>query len=161
VSLIATSFAADTPLWITSLVRREGVHFVWQFWAPAIGSALAVVLFARMWRRLGVLIDPEMVELRYSGRPAAVLRLWNGFAGAAFFCPLILGWVVKAMEIITTEAMELPDDSTVRIWTTIAVLLVAVIACSLSGFWGVVVTDFRAVCPGDDRHTATRRHRSS
>ena len=58
-SLIATSFAADTPLWITSLVRQYGVYYVWQYWAPMIGACLAIVLFARFWRRLGVLPIPR------------------------------------------------------------------------------------------------------
>ena len=87
--MIATSFASDTPLWITSLVRQYGVHYVWQYWAPGIGAAMAIVLFARLWRRLGVLTDPEMLELRYGGKLAGALRFWTGFTGAIFFCPLL------------------------------------------------------------------------
>jgi SSS family solute:Na+ symporter len=139
ISMIATSFASDTPLWITSLVREYGVYYVWQYWAPGIGAAMAIVLFARLWRRLGVLTDPEMLELRYGGKLASVLRFWTGFTGAVFFCPLIIGWVVKAMEVITREAMGLPEDF--RVWTTVAVIAIAVIACTLSGLWGVVYTD--------------------
>jgi solute:Na+ symporter, SSS family len=140
VSLIATSFASDTPLWITSLVRNYGVHYVWQYWAPAIGGTLAVVLFARLWRRIGVVTDIEFVEIRYSGKPAAVLRFWTAFSTAIFFCPLIIGWVTKAMEIITREAMGLPPEY--RVWTTILVVATALLSCALSGLWGVVYTDF-------------------
>ena len=140
VSLIATSFAADTPLWITSLVRQYGVHYIWQYWAPAIGASLAIVLFARLWRWLRVLTDIEFIELRYSGKAAAALRFWMGFSLAMFFCPLIIGWVAKAMEVITREAMGLPPEY--RIWTTIVVVLVALASCALSGLWGVVYTDF-------------------
>jgi solute:Na+ symporter, SSS family len=53
-SLIATTFAADTPLWVTSLVRKFGVYYLWQYWAPVIGASLAVVLFSRYWRRVNV-----------------------------------------------------------------------------------------------------------
>ena len=80
VSLIATSFASDTPLWVGSLVRQYGVYYVWQYWAPAIGMTLCVVLFARLWRRLGIVTDVEMFELRYSGKTAAVLRFWSGWS---------------------------------------------------------------------------------
>ena len=140
VSMIATSFAADTPLWISSLVREHGVYYVWQYWAPAIGSALAIVLFARLWRRLGVLTDIEFIELRYSGKTAAALRFWSGLSMALFFCPLIIGWVAKAMEVITREAMGLSTED--RIWTTVVVVVVALTSCALSGLWGVVYTDF-------------------
>ena len=140
VSMIATSFASDTPLWVSSLVRQYGVHYVWQYWAPAIGSALGIVLFARLWRRLAVLTDNEFLEMRYPGRLASALRFWSGFSAAVFFCPLVIGWVVKAMEVITREMMGLPPEY--RIYTTIAVMIVALISCALSGLWGVVYTDF-------------------
>lgn len=140
ISLIATSFASDTPLWITSLVRQHGVHYVWQYWAPTIGGTLAVVLFARWWRRVGVLTDIEFVEIRYSGTGAAILRFWTAFATAILLCPLIIGWVTMAMEIITREAMGLPPEF--RVWTTVLVVAVALLSCALSGLWGVVYTDF-------------------
>ncbi len=139
ISLIATSFASDTPLWITDLVRTYGVHYVWQYWAPALGGTLAVVLFARLWRRTGVLTDIELLEVRYSGKWAAALRFWTAFATALLFCPLIIGWVSKAMETITREAMGLPEDF--RAWTTALVIAVALLSCMLSGLWGVVYTD--------------------
>lgn len=139
VSMIATSFASDTPLWVSSLVRQHGVYYVWQYWAPAIGSALAIVLFARLWRRMGVLTDNEFLELRYSGPMAAALRFWSGFSAAVLFCPLIISWVVKAMEVISREAMGLPPEY--RVYTTVAVITVALVSCALSGLWGVVYTD--------------------
>ena len=139
ISLIATSFASDTPLWITNLVRTYGVHYVWQYWAPAIGGVLAMVLFARLWRRIGVTTDIEMMELRYSGGPAAALRLWTALTTAVLFCPLIIGWVTKAMETISVVAMGIPEDK--RFLATMFVVGVALIYCSLSGLWGVVYTD--------------------
>ena len=73
-SMIATSFAADTPLWVTNLVRTHGIHYIWQFWAPLIGSALAVVYFGRKWRRMAFVTDVEFMEARYSGPSAKILR---------------------------------------------------------------------------------------
>lgn len=139
-SLIATSFAADTPLWITSLVRQYGIYYAWQYWAPFIGGALAIVLFARLWRRLAVLTDIEFIEIRYAGKAAKSLRFFLGVSTALFFCPLIIGWVTKAMETISREAMGLPPEY--RYLTTIIVIGVALVMCALSGLWGVVYTDF-------------------
>jgi len=139
ISMVATSFASDTPLWVSSLVRRHGVYYVWQYWVPIFGTTLAVVLFARLWRRTGVLTDVEFIELRYSGRAAAGLRFFSGFTQAAFYCPLAIGWVVKAMETITRETTGLPSEY--RAWTTVAVIAAALLSCTFSGLWGVVYTD--------------------
>ncbi len=139
-SMIATSFAADTPLWVTNLVRQFGVHYVWQFWAPFIGAVLAAVYFARLWRRMGFVTDVQFLETRYKGRVAGALRGWSGGMGALLMCPLIVSWVVKAMETISREAMGLPEEY--RIYTTIAVIMVALVLCTFSGLFGVVYTDF-------------------
>ena len=139
-SMIATSFAADTPLWVTALVRSHGVHYIWQFWAPLIGSTLAVVYFARKWRRMAFVTDIEFMEARYDGAPAKALRGWTGAWGALVICPLISAWVIKAMETIGREAVGLPAESQVAV--TLAVVAVAILMCGLSGLFGVVYTDF-------------------
>ena len=139
-SMIATSFAADTPLWVTALVRSHGVHYIWQFWAPLIGGALAAVYFGRKWRRMAFVTDIEFMEARYDGTPAKALRGWSGAWGAIVICPLISAWVIKAMETIASEAMGLPPESQLAV--TIGVVTVAILMCGLSGLFGVVYTDF-------------------
>lgn len=139
-SLTATSFAADTPLWVTSLVREYGIHFVWQFWAPFIGAILTVVYFGRRWRRLALLTDVEFIEARYGGGVAKILRGWGGAFGALIICPLICGWVIKAMETISREALGLSEDQ--RVYVTIGVVLVAIIVSTFGGLSGVVYSDF-------------------
>jgi len=136
VSMSATMFASDTPLWVTSLVREYGICYVWQYWAPFIGCALAAVLFARLWRRMGVMTDVEFIECRYSGRTASVLRIIDGSTQALFFCPLIIGWVIKAMEAIARETMGLPIEY--RLFSTVSVVALALVMCTMSGLWGVV-----------------------
>ncbi len=140
VSMIATSFAADTPLWVTNLVRVHGIHYIWQFWAPLIGSALAVVYFGRKWRRMAFVTDVEFMEARYVGRSAKVLRAWAGASGALIICPLISAWVIKAMETIMRETMGLPPGYQVPV--TMAVVATALLMCGFSGLFGVVYTDF-------------------
>lgn len=139
-SMIATSFAADTPLWVSALVRSHGVHYIWQFWAPLIGSVLAVVYFSRKWRRMAFVTDIEFMEARYGGTPAKAMRGWSGAWGALFICPLISAWVIKAMETIGREAVGLPPEYQIPV--TIAVVSVAILMCGLSGLFGVVYTDF-------------------
>lgn len=137
-SLVATAFAADTPLWVTSLVRKYGLPAVWQFWAMLIGASLSAVLFCRWWRRLEVTTDIEFLELRYAGRPAAVLRGWNGAFQAFIMCPLTIAWVTKAMGAIARETLGLPVEQE---WIAIAaVLIFSVPVCASSGLDGVVFT---------------------
>lgn len=139
-SMIATSFAADTPLWVTNLVRQHGVHFIWQFWAPFLGSVMAAVYFGRKWRRMGFVTDLEFLEARYQGNFAKVLRGWSGGFGALVMCPLISGWVIKAMETISREALGLPEEY--RFIVTVAVVFLAIVVCAFSGLFGVVYSDF-------------------
>ena len=150
-SMIATSFAADTPLWVGALVRKFGVHAVWQYWAPLIGSALGVVLFARMWRRSAVVTDNEILELRYSGKSAMTLRGISAGIGALVLCPLIIGWVAKAMVTISQEALGLGGmaplhmagfDISPDLVATMVVMGCALMLCAFSGLYGVVYTDF-------------------
>lgn len=139
-SMIATSFASDTPLWVTNLVRQHGIHYIWQFWAPFIGAVLAVVYFGRRWRRMGFVTDLELIETRYSGGLAPILRVFSGATAALFFCPLIAAWVIKAMETISREALGLPEES--RLAVTAVVVLIAVLVSACSGLLGVVYSDF-------------------
>ncbi len=135
---VASGFASDTPLWVSARVREGGIQSAWVYWAPLIGFGLGAVLFARLWRRLGVITDVEVLENRYSGKLAPVLRFWEGGSKALFFCPLIIGWVVKAMEVIAREAMGLPEEY--RVWTTVIVVALGLVMCMAAGLWGVVAT---------------------
>ena len=73
-SMVATTFAADTPLAVTGMVARNGIAGNWLWWNMATSGMLTVFFYARLWRRAGVMTDVEFAELRYSGKPAAFLR---------------------------------------------------------------------------------------
>ncbi len=139
-SLTATSFAADTPLWVTALVREHGIHFVWQFCAPFTGAVLTAVYFGRRWRRMAFLTDVELVEARFGGGFAKLLRGWSGAFGALIICPIMCGWVIKAMETISREALGLPPE--MSLYVTIGVVVVAIIVSTFGGLSGVVYSDF-------------------
>jgi solute:Na+ symporter, SSS family len=135
-SMVATTFAADTPLVVAGLVAKYGVAGNWLWWNGAISGILTVFFFARLWRRAGVLTDLEFAELRYGGRPAAVLRGFRALYLALPINLIIMGWVTRAM--VTILQISLHIDA----WTA-ALLLFGVTACYtiFSGLWGVVVTD--------------------
>jgi SSS family solute:Na+ symporter len=136
-SMVATTFAADTPLAVAGFVARNGIAGNWIWWNAAIGSMLTVFFFARLWRRAGIMTDVEFAELRYTGRPAAMLR---GFRALYLGLPInfvIIGWVNLAMAKILAVTMG---------WNRLTAVLVSLgitgLYSALSGLWGVVVTDF-------------------
>jgi solute:Na+ symporter, SSS family len=135
-SMVATTFAADTPLVVAGLVAKYGVAGNWLWWNGAISGILTVFFFARLWRRAGVLTDLEFAELRYGGRPAAVLRGFRALYLALPINLIIMGWVTRAMVTILQISLD------INAWTA-ALLLFGVTACYtiFSGLWGVVVTD--------------------
>ncbi|HSM61232.1 MAG TPA: sodium:solute symporter family protein, partial [Longimicrobiales bacterium] len=136
-SMVATTFAADTPLAVTELVARHGVAGNWLWWNMVMSGILTVFFYARLWRRAGVLTDVEFTELRYGGRPAALLR---GFRAAYLALPInliIMGWVNLAMMEIVGTALNIPD-----VWALTLCFLLAASYSVMAGLWGVVVTDF-------------------
>jgi SSS family solute:Na+ symporter len=136
-SMVATTFAADTPLVVTALVVKHGVAGNWLWWNMALSGLLTVFLFARLWRRAGVLTDVEFVELRYGGKPAAVLRGVRALYLAIPINLIIMGWVTKAMADVLSITMGISG------WQVAGILFLITAAYSiLSGLWGVVVTDF-------------------
>ena len=96
-SMVATTFAADTPLLVTGLVYAQGIAGNWIWWAFLVSGMMTVFLFARLWRRSGLMTDVQFAEMRYAGKPAAFLRGFRAlYLGLLMNC-LILGWVTKAM----------------------------------------------------------------
>src|SRR6202046_1671514 len=96
-SMVATTFAADTPLVVTGLVYSQGIAGNWLWWSFLPSGMMTVFLFARLWRRSGLLTDVQFAEMRYAGKPAAFLRGFRAvYLGLLMNC-LILGWVTKAM----------------------------------------------------------------
>jgi Na+/proline symporter len=136
-SMVATTFAADTPLAVAEMVSRHGVAGNWLWWNLVMSGILTVFFYARLWRRAGVLTDAEFTEIRYAGRPAAFLR---GFRAAYLAVPInliILGWVNLAMVEIVGTALDVN-----RVAALLVCFLLAAAYSTLSGLWGVVVTDF-------------------
>ena len=104
-SMVATTFAADTPLVVAGLVYTQGIAGNWIWWAFLLSGMMTVFLFARLWRRSGLMTDVQFAEMRYSGKPAAFLRGFRAvYLGLMMNC-LILGWVTKAMTSIVSTTL--------------------------------------------------------
>ena len=139
VSMVATTFAADTPLAVTELVSKNGVAGNWIWWNFAFGGMLTVFFFARLWRRAGIMTEVEFAEIRYSGKPAKFLRGFRAVYLGLFMNIIIIGWVNKAMASIL-QGMFGIDESVIMYYVFGCMVLVAFYS-ALSGLWGVVVTD--------------------
>ncbi len=138
-SMVATTFAADTPLAVTGFVAKNGIAGNWLWWNFVMSGMLTVFLYARLWRRAGVMTDIEFAELRYSGKPAAFLRGFRAlYLGLPINC-IILGWVNLAMVKILQITLGL--DKRGAIMVVIGMLLFTAFYTTISGLWGVLVTD--------------------
>ncbi len=146
-SMVATTFAADTPLVVTGLVSAHGVAGNWLWWNMLMSGMLTVFFFARLWRRAHVMTDVEFAEIRYSGRPAAFLRGFRALYLAIPINLIILGWVTKAMIKILTISLGLRDVSLLGFnvpGEVIAVGICFIITVAYSagaGMWAVLWTD--------------------
>ncbi|MBI4445723.1 MAG: Na+:solute symporter [Acidobacteria bacterium] len=138
-SMVATTFAADTPLAVTELVARNGIAGNWLWWNFLFGSTLTVFFFARLWRRANIMTDLEFIELRYSGKPASLLRGFRALYLGLFINTVIMGWVNLAMGSILQGMFGISAEQ-VLFYVFASMLLVAVYS-ALSGLWGVALTD--------------------
>src|SRR5438132_8435892 len=139
-SMVATTFAADTPLVVTGLVYTQGIAGNWLWWAFLLSGMMTVFLFARLWRRSGLLTDVQFAEMRYSGKPAAFLRGFRAvYLGLLMNC-LILGWVTKAMTSIVATTLGVSDHSALAICVFFLIPFTGLYV-ALGGLWGVLWTD--------------------
>ncbi len=140
-SMVATTFASDTPLAVTEIVVKDGISGNWLWWNAVLSGMLATFLFSRLWRRSEIITDVEFTELRYSGPSASFLRGFRAlYIGLPINC-ITMGWVILAMQKIVVITFDLPDTTYTKILVVLGCLIIAGIYCALSGFWGVVMTD--------------------
>lgn len=137
ISMVATTFSADTPNLVTDIVRKNGVAGNWVWWAFLLTGMLTVFVYARLWRRSGVLTDLEFYELRYSGKAASFLRGFRALYLGLFFNIVIMAAVSLAAIKIGGVLLGLSPLQTVLFAS-----VVTVIYTSLGGLRGVIWTDF-------------------
>lgn len=136
-SMAASAFSADTPLYVTNITRSGGIGQNWEWWCYLIGGAFSVYFLARLWRRAGVLTDVELSELRYDGRGAVLLRGLRALIFSIGVNCIAMALVIKAITSILGDSLGIDPG-----WLVPLCLAVTAVYSLLSGFWGVVVTDF-------------------
>lgn len=160
-SMVATTFAADTPLVVVGLVAAYGVAGNWFWWSWAIGHVAMAVVFAALWRRADVLTDAELVELRYTGPSATALRAFKALFLAIVMNGIVLGWVIRAMAKIAAPFVRWDQwlgagavEMLAGAWpgwlmvgtmndtlTVLALFVLVTVYSSLGGIRGVILTD--------------------
>ncbi|MFA5857441.1 MAG: sodium:solute symporter family protein [Elusimicrobiota bacterium] len=140
-SIVATTYAADTPLAVSGLVLTKGFAGNWYWWSSALAGMLGVFFYSKLWRRSGIVTDTEFAELRYSGKSASVLRGFRAVYFSLIYNSIIIGWVNLAMAKIMGTVFGMD-----KLTATIICFVVTVVYTSASGLWGVVITDFIEFC---------------
>lgn len=136
-SMIATTFAADTPLAISGLVVSQGIWGNWFYWAQVPQFMVGVYFFSRLWRRAGILTDNELVDIRYSGKAASFLRGFRAIYFAVPYNAITIGFVILALTNIIGLTFNVP-----KLWGIIVSILITVGYTAISGLSGVMVTSF-------------------
>jgi len=136
ISMVATTFSTDTPNLVTNMVRERGVAENWLWWAFLLTGMMTVFFYARMWRRSQVLTDLEFYEIRYSGKAATFLRGFRAVYLGLFFNCVIMGTVNLAAAKIANIVLGWPMERTLMVCSVITIFF-----ASVSGLWGVLVTD--------------------
>lgn len=136
-SMVATTFAADTPLAISGLVVSQGIWGNWFYWAQVPQFMLGVYFFSRLWRRARILTDNELVDIRYSGKAAPFLRGFRAIYFAVPYNAITIGFVILALTNIIGMTFNVP-----KIWGIIVSILITVGYTAISGLWGVMATSF-------------------
>ncbi len=139
-SIVATTFAADTPLAIAGLVATEGIAGNWFWWADVLPVVIGTFIVSHLWRRSGVLTDNEITELRYGGRAAIGLRVFRALYFGVLRNAIVMGWVNLAMVKILSLALGLDESQSG--WVLAGLFLLTVAYTLLAGLIGVVLTDF-------------------
>ncbi|WP_299683421.1 sodium:solute symporter family protein [uncultured Tenacibaculum sp.] len=137
ISMVATTFAADTPGLVTELVRTHGVSGNWVWWALLLTGMLTVFFYAKLWRKSGITTDLEFYELRYSGKTAGFLRGFRAIYLGVIFNVITMAGVCLAGAKIANILLDLS-----RTETLLYSSIVIVIYSSLGGLKGVLLTDF-------------------
>ncbi|MDZ7849240.1 MAG: hypothetical protein U5L96_22365 [Owenweeksia sp.] len=131
VSVVATTFAADTPLWVTEKIAQHGISGNWLWWNMLIGGMLTTFFFARLWRRANIITELEFLELRYSGAVARWLRGIKAVYLGLFLNVIIIGWVNAALYSIIEVFFEVPYQT--AFWVVAGAMVLVAIYSSLAG----------------------------
>jgi solute:Na+ symporter, SSS family len=137
--MVATTFAADTPLAVTEMVAKNGIAGNWLWWNFAFGGMLTVFFFAKLWRRANIVTELEFIQIRYDGKSASFLRAFKSIYFGLLMNCIIIAWVNIAL--VKIICVTIPTLSPYSFWIVGLVMLIVAIYSSISGQWGIAITD--------------------
>jgi SSS family solute:Na+ symporter len=144
-SMVATTFAADTPLVVSGYVASGGIAANWKWWWLGAAGVTSVYLFAHLWRRTGVITDAQLSELRYDGRVATTLRGVQAVWFGVFMNLLVIAWVMAAMRKVLRTVLPMPELGWLGVapdvWIVLGLFVLTVVYTGAAGMMGVVATD--------------------
>lgn len=139
ISMVATTFAADTPLAVAELVAQNGIAGNWLWWSFLAGGMLTTFFFATLWRRADIVTELELISIRYSGKSAAYLRMFKAVYLGVFMNGMIIGWVNLALNTLLMQFFGIPVDTV--LFYTAAAMLLAMVYSAVGGLMGVALAD--------------------
>ncbi len=139
ISMVATTFAADTPLAVAELVAQNGIAGNWLWWSFLAGGMLTTFFFASLWRRADIVTELEFINIRYSGKPARYLRMFKAVYLGVFMNGMIIGWVNLALNTLLIQFFEIPADTV--FYYTAGAMLLAMVYSAVGGLMGVALAD--------------------
>lgn len=139
ISMVATTFAADTPLWVTEVIHKSGISGNWLWWNMLIGGMVTTFFFAKLWRRADVLTELEFLDIRYSGKIVNYFRGFKAVYLGIFFNAIVIGWVNSAM--IKIMMVFFGTDFQTAFYIVAGLMVLIAIYSSISGLLGVAITD--------------------
>ena len=139
ISMVATTFAADTPLWVTEVIHKSGISGNWLWWNMLIGGMITTFFFAKLWRRADVLTELEFLDIRYSGKIVNYFRGFKSVYLGIFFNAIVIGWVNSAM--IKIMMVFFGTDFQTAFFIVAGLMVLIAIYSSISGLLGVAITD--------------------
>jgi solute:Na+ symporter, SSS family len=145
-SMAATTFNVDTPLYVGGRTITFGIAGNWEWWAFVVAHVAMIYLFARLWRRANIVTDIELIELRYHGKAAALLRGARAFLFALPINAIVIAYGMLAMRKVVDslgvwEQFGVAGEAA-KLWTVVIIAAVVLLYAAFAGLWGVVTTDF-------------------
>ncbi|MFY0643669.1 MAG: Na+:solute symporter [Bacteroidia bacterium] len=138
-SMVATTFAADTPLAVTELVAKNGISGNWVWWNMLLGGMFTAVFYSQLWRRSGVVTETEFITLRYPGKAAVSLKKFKAVYLGLAMNSVILAWVNLAFIAILKVFFNVEESH--LLWITGAAMLLVALYSAISGLLGIALTD--------------------
>ncbi len=137
ISYSASMMSADSAVAYGGMAVITGLFVCW-FYLARFGLAffIGAMLFAIFWKRLNTFTVLEFYELRFSGKPASLMRLWLAVRSSLI---AMVAWT--AIALLALVKIVQPVLGLSKTQTFLLVLPITLAYLYLSGYLGIVVSN--------------------